>query len=439
VKLRTTLTVVMTGVAVLAAAVATALILLTSSLYGRGLALAATTERVRLLMELESHALQHLQDGEEGELVAGVNTLARLRDTSGGELRPEIERLEALLRSLAAAPTRERTSRLDAFVQALRRAVARQDEDSRRSLADAASWNRLARVTGLVAVIMLVTGVAAVLTWVWRSALQPLVALIEAIGRFASGDARARAPEEGPHEIKEVAVAFNEMAVALARQREQQLAFIGGVAHDLRSPLTTLHLAVSLLDQPSTNADRVRDRIRRQVRHLERMIGDLLDRTRIETGRLELHCEPCDLRDLVPRVVEVQREAAAMRSFVLRLPDDPVMVRCDPLRIEQVVTNLLTNAVKYSPESSDVEVVLKCDAGTAVIAVADRGLGMTEADRVRVFEPFRRGQNVANIAGIGLGLSVARKIVEAHGGTIGVESETGAGSVFSVRLPLMSM
>jgi len=427
----------MTGAAVLAAGVAAALILLTSSLYDRGLALAATTERVRLLMELESHALQHLQDGEEGELVAAVNTLARLRDT---ELQPEIERLETLLRSLAAAPTaRERTSRLDAFVQALRRAVARQDEDSRRSLADAASWNRLARVTGLVAVIMLVTGVAAVLTWVWRSALQPLVALIEAIGRFASGDARARAPEEGPHEIKEVAVAFNEMAVALARQREQQLAFIGGVAHDLRSPLTTLHLAVSLLDQPSTNADRVRDRIRRQVRHLERMIGDLLDRTRIETGRLELHCEPCDLRDLVQRVVEVQREAASMRSFVLRLPDDPVMVRCDPLRIEQVVTNLITNAVKYSPESSDVEIVLKCDAGTAVIAVADRGLGMTEADRVRVFEPFRRGQNVANIAGIGLGLSVARKIVEAHSGTIGVESEPGAGSVFSVHLPLISM
>jgi signal transduction histidine kinase len=163
------------------------------------------------------------------------------------------------------------------------------------------------------------------------------------------------------------------------------------------------------------------------------MVGDLLDRTRIETGQLELHAEECDLRDLLVRVVDDQRDAAAIRTFTLRIPDKPVVVRCDALRIEQVATNLLTNAVKYSPESSDVEIMLARDDSTAMLSVRDHGIGMTASDRVKAFEPFRRGHNVGNIGGIGLGLSVARKI----GGSIDVRSVPGLGSVFSVCLPLV--
>src|SRR5262249_10891388 len=157
------------------------------------------------------------------------------------------------------------------------------------ALADAASWNRLANITGVVVVIVLLAGVAGALAWLWRSALQPLVTVVEAIGRFANVDANARAPEEGPSVIRQVAVAFHDMVVSLGQQREQQLAFIGGVAHDLRTPLNTLHLAVSLLDHPRFDPVRVCHGIRRQVERLERMVGDLLDRTRIETGQFELH------------------------------------------------------------------------------------------------------------------------------------------------------
>ena len=168
------------------------------------------------------------------------------------------------------------------------------------------------------------------------------------------------------------------------------------------------------------------------------MIGDLLDRTRIEAGRLDLHLEDCDLRDVVARIVDVQQDSGAARVFRLLLSHEPVSVRCDASRIEQVLTNLLSNAVKYSPESSDVEVVLDRDDSTAVLSVTDYGVGMTAADRTRIFEPFTRGDNVGSIGGAGLGLSVTRKIVEAHGGRIEVRSEPGLGSVFSVRLPLAS-
>jgi signal transduction histidine kinase len=136
--------------------------------------------------------------------------------------------------------------------------------------------------------------------------------------------------------------------------------------------------------------------------------------------------------------VEIQRDCEPIRSLRLLLPHEPIPVRGDVLRLEQVANNLIGNALKYSPASSDVEIVLRRDASSAVLSVADHGIGMTESDRAKAFEPFRRGKNVGNIGGTGLGLSVTRKIVEAHGGTIDVRSEAGSGSVFSVRLPLVS-
>jgi signal transduction histidine kinase len=241
--------------------------------------------------------------------------------------------------------------------------------------------------------------------------------------------------EEGPGEIREIAAAFNEMTSTLGQRREQQLAFIGGVAHDLRTPLNALQVAMTLLDQPGADPVRVRERMRRQIGRMEHMVGDLLDRTRIETGRFELDWQSCDIRDPLSRVVELQRDSSP-RVIRLQMPPEPMVARCDPLRIEQVVTNLLSNALKYSPESTDVEIVLQRDGPDAVLAVADHGIGMTAVDRTKVFEPFRRGQNVGHIGGTGLGLSVARRIVEAHGGDIHVRSELGLGSTFVVRLPL---
>ena len=166
------------------------------------------------------------------------------------------------------------------------------------------------------------------------------------------------------------------------------------------------------------------------------MISDLLDSTRIEAGRLDLHLDTCDLRDIVAHTLEVQQAAAPDRAFIMSLPDEPIAVRCDGLRIEQVLNNLLSNAVKYSPDSSQVEVDLARDQSAAVLTVADRGVGIQPGDCERIFEPFSRGRNVGSIAGVGLGLSVTRRIIDAHGGDIAVCSTPGAGSVFTVRVPI---
>jgi two-component system, OmpR family, sensor histidine kinase MtrB len=439
VRLRTTLTVVMTGVGGIAVGVAVVLVILSSALYQTSVELRGATERVRLLMELESYALQQVRAAAGSESQPAIDILDRLRQTPERKTREDFQSLEEMIQAVTAAPTAaERESRLEAVVREIRSVVAREDENARRAMAASASWNRLANVSGIIALVVLLAGIAGVLAWLWRSALQPLVTMIGAIQRFAKGDMDARAAEEGPTEIRQIAVAFNDMAVSLERQREEQLAFIGGVAHDLRTPLDALQVGVTLLGQPPSDPLRVRDRIRRQIERLQHMIDDLLDRTRIEAGRFELHREDCDLRELLARVVDIQRDFAPTRAFRLLVPHEPVWARCDALRIEQMVNNLLSNAVKYSRESSDVEILLDRDDSGAVLSVTDHGIGMTAIDRSRVFEPFRRGKNVGNIGGTGLGLSVTRKIVEAHGGSIDVRSEPGSGSVFSVRLPVIS-
>jgi signal transduction histidine kinase len=119
------------------------------------------------------------------------------------------------------------------------------------------------------------------------------------------------------------------------------------------------------------------------------------------------------------------------------LPDEPLMVRCDPARIEQTLTNLVSNAIKYSPRGGEVRIDARVEAGRAAVAVVDQGIGMSREDRAHLWEPFRRGgASTGAIPGTGLGLSIAKRIVEAHGGEIAVQSEPGVGSTFSLKLPL---
>lgn len=425
------------GVSALALVAAVALILVTSALHQSTVNLTAGMERVRLLMELESYALEHVRQPSGADVPRPTALFEQLRANTDPEFRREVERLDGMIESAAAARSRtEREAQLDAAVAVLRQLVAEEQETAQQAVAGSAALDRIANTTGMIAVALLVGGVISGLVWLWRRAFEPLMSTIAAIERFAGGDQRARAVEQGPQEIQHLAVAFNGMAASQVRQREQQLAFIGGVAHDLRNPLAALHAAVGLLELPQSDPVRVRERIRRQVDRLAQMTGDLLDRTRIEAGRLELHLRRMDLRGVVARVTEVHRDSTPIRPFTLRMPDAPVTVRCDPLRIEQVLNNLLSNAAKYSPESSEVEVELGYDDGFATLSITDHGIGISPADRARIFEPFRRGTNVGEIGGAGLGLAVTKKLVEAHRGTIELRSEPGEGSVFMVRLPL---
>jgi signal transduction histidine kinase len=164
------------------------------------------------------------------------------------------------------------------------------------------------------------------------------------------------------------------------------------------------------------------------------MIDDILDAARIEAGELSLSVRDHDLKESIAGLVAVYAHGSRRHDIELRTPESPVVVVVDPLRIEQAVGNLVSNAIKYSPAGGKIEVELRVERAEAVITVRDRGLGIPPEELPHIFEPFRRGTDVAT--GAGLGLSVLHRIVTAHGGRVEVESEAGRGSTFRVRLPL---
>jgi signal transduction histidine kinase len=167
------------------------------------------------------------------------------------------------------------------------------------------------------------------------------------------------------------------------------------------------------------------------------MIFDFLDAARIESGNLELQLEECDARDVVHATVELFEPTAPSHEFIVDVPDKPLRLTCDPARIEQVLNNLVSNAIKYSPRGGKIVASLHQEEGSVSLSVADEGMGIMPEDIDHVFDPFRRaGRSNETIAGVGLGLFVARRIIEAHGGRITVTSRPGKGSKFTVKLPV---
>jgi signal transduction histidine kinase len=235
---------------------------------------------------------------------------------------------------------------------------------------------------------------------------------------------------------------FNEMAAALAAQRRAQMAFLAGVAHDLRNPISALSLSVGLIapDQPLPPEPLIRrtiERVRRQLKKLERMVSDFMDMTKVEAGQLELQLARHDLVPLVKDVVDLFEATEPERRIDVSLPNRSVWVEGDPLRIEQIVSNLISNALKYSPSVRQVEIGLRRIDGEACLWVRDHGVGISEDDQRRLFEPFQRaGLSQDTIPGAGLGLYVVERLVRAHRGRIDVASRPGAGATFSVYLPL---
>jgi len=308
------------------------------------------------------------------------------------------------------------------------------------SMRESEEWDDFGDRIGIGFSVVLIVGMTAMLIWIRRVAFQPVFEIQEAIRNFAVGRKDTRAPEYGPEELSAIARQFNEMAVALARQHENQVAFLAAVAHDLRNPLGALKTAADILSSdgklPPETVANVMEVVKRQVHGLDRMIGDLLDTSRIEAGQLELRVKDCDLRAIAQASFDLFNSGSSEYQLKLSLPDDPVHVHCDPLRIEQVINNLLSNAIKYSPRGSRIEVALKRANDQALIWVSDEGVGIAREDLPYIFEPFRRtAASREEVPGVGLGLSVAQRIVRAHGGAIHVESQTGRGSTFRVHLP----
>jgi signal transduction histidine kinase len=221
--------------------------------------------------------------------------------------------------------------------------------------------------------------------------------------------------------------------------------FLALVAHDLKSPLTAIKGIAQLLRRqsgalaaslPPAFADRLQQ-VEHASRRMARVLDDLVDVARLEAGQgLALERRETDLAALARRVVEEHEPSVGPDR--LRLEATARSVGCwDAARLERVLDNLIGNAVKYSPEGGPITVRLAADDGSAVLSVRDDGIGVPIDDRERIFEQFHRAANAAGrFPGTGLGLFGVREIVQAHGGTIHVESEEGRGSTFVVRLPI---
>jgi signal transduction histidine kinase len=220
--------------------------------------------------------------------------------------------------------------------------------------------------------------------------------------------------------------------------------FLSVASHELRTPLSTLKLQTTTLARQlaqsvaSEGSDlrRYVTVIERQVARLEKLTADLLDVSRITSGHLELRREPVDLVALVREIVNRFHPDPAGAAAAITFESDPVVVgEWDPSRVDQVVSNLVTNAIRYG-KGTPVRVSVRVADDTAHLVVRDGGIGIAADQKARIFERFERAVSSANYSGLGLGLWIAKRIVDAHGGAIAVESELGEGATFTVTLPL---
>jgi PAS domain S-box-containing protein len=218
--------------------------------------------------------------------------------------------------------------------------------------------------------------------------------------------------------------------------------FLSIASHELRTPVTSIkgytQLAKMLIKEGDlSTSEEYLDIALDQIDRMSRLILELLDVSRIETGRLEIRREPIAWAHFVRDVVHRHHTAVSDRRFHVSVPDDGKMVTGDRDRLEQVLGNLLENAVKYSPDGSDVTVTVEDRGDAFVTAVCDRGIGIPADELVQVFERFHRGRQVSstNYGGLGLGLYITKQIIERHGGTIWVDSKEGQGTTFYFSLP----
>jgi signal transduction histidine kinase len=270
-----------------------------------------------------------------------------------------------------------------------------------------------------------------------RRMLKPLASLRTASKLLAGGDLSARAPEKGPRELRELSASFNEMAASLEQLFDARRELVAWASHDLRTPLASLRAMTEALEDELAEPAEYLEAIRTQTEILSRLVDDLFELARIDAGalRLELRDEP--LGELVERCVSSLDPEARARGVKLAASGEAI-VRIAPDKVERVLMNLLANAVRHSPPNSAVSVVVAPDTDHAVVSVEDTGDGLAPGAPQRMFERFWRADEsrARSSGGAGLGLAIARGLVQAHGGTIWAENRRGGGARVAFTLPL---
>ncbi len=268
----------------------------------------------------------------------------------------------------------------------------------------------------------------------------PVGDLMEASERIAAGDYSARVAEQGPSEVRSLARAFNEMAARLEVVNEERRNLMADVTHELRTPLTVIQGEVEgMLDGVYAPSEERLKSILEETQVLNRLVDDLRTLALAESGALQLRMETVDLAELIYETAAVfrsQAEAAGV-SLVVQTMGELPLLRLDANRMRQVIGNLIANALRYTPAGGSVQA--RCELGSvegeqkAVFSVSDTGRGISSEDLPHVFDRFYKARDSS---GMGLGLAIARRLVEAHGGTITAESQPGKGTTMRVVLPV---
>jgi two-component system OmpR family sensor kinase/two-component system sensor histidine kinase BaeS len=316
-------------------------------------------------------------------------------------------------------------------------------------------------VFGLVAYLLGVLQIPGTLTWViplgvtifllsfgflaWgggglRHASLPFSELLEAAGRVAEGDYSARVTEHGPPEVRSLVSAFNHMASRLQLTNEQRRNLLADVTHELRTPLTVMQGNLEgMLDGVYAADEKRLKSLLEETQVLARLVDDLRTLALAESGTLQLKKEPTDLAVLVNETVAAfgsQADAAGVRLGADVMPDAPLM-ELDHERMREVLSNLIANALRYTSSGGSIHVrheMASADGSRRVtIAIQDTGVGIRPEDLPHVFDRFYKARDSG---GMGLGLSIARHLVEAHGGAIEAQSNFGEGTTMRITLPV---
>ena len=283
---------------------------------------------------------------------------------------------------------------------------------------------------GLVALLVL-----AMIGRALRSAAAPVGDLIEASGRVEAGDFSTRVPESGPGEVRALARAFNAMSARLEEAEQQRRSALADVSHELRTPLTVIQGNLEALLDGVYPADAAHiEPILAETRILERLIDDLRTLTLAEAGSLVLHREPTDLGALLNEVTAGYRSQAESAGIALKVTvaDDMPLLAIDPARIRELISNLVTNALRHTPRDGIVELSAERADNGAAVSARDTGQGIPPDQLDRIFDRFYRSPDSP---GSGLGLPIARSLVDAHGGSMTATSQPGLGTIIRFTLP----
>jgi signal transduction histidine kinase len=272
-----------------------------------------------------------------------------------------------------------------------------------------------------------------------RTIARPLLHIADAARAVAAGDYNQKVPVNGPPEVQTLAEAFNQMTREVRATQKAQQDFMVNVSHDLKTPLTSIQgYSQAIMDGATSDPVQSANIIYEEATRLNRMVAEITDLARLQDGQLSLNRVDLDVSQIVQAIGQRLKIVAEKKEIDLQVEADPMpQVRGDGDRLAQVVTNLVSNAIKYTPRGGRVRAKTQINNGGVEIIVSDTGIGIPKEDLPRIFERFYQVDKARGPRrGTGLGLAITKEIVQAHGGTISVTSAgKNHGSIFTVWLP----